>query len=184
MAERIIQRGFDIDNKQIINHDVTPDGFTGLQSPNRQLYIPTPQLGRFVREVAIDTRFDTPQDATKHLYNHVFTPWDAFEQEELWMLLLNAKNKVTHEAMLYRGTINSIYVRPAEVFREAVRLNAAMLILAHNHPSNDPTPSREDIRATEKIIQAGNVLEISVLDHVILGRKKWVSLANKGVNFG
>ena len=97
--------------------------------------------GRFVRKVQEEVSIRSPADAAYHLIANVFTPFEAFDQEEAWGLLLNAKNQVTHETMIYRGTINTIYIRQAELFKEAVRVNAAALILAHVHPSGSPEPS-------------------------------------------
>jgi DNA repair protein RadC len=95
-------------------------------------------------------------------------------------LLLNTKNRITHEALVYRGTVNSIYIRPAELFKEAVRVNAPALLLSHVHPSGDPTPSPEDVRVTELSVQAGKLLGIDVLDHLIIGNDVWFSLKESG----
>src|SRR4051812_30555070 len=92
-------------------------------------------IGRFVRMVKEEIVIRSPSDAAEYLLNHVFTPFDAFDQEELWVVLLNTRKRITHEALVYRGTVNSIYVRPAELFKEAVRANAPGLLLSHVHPS-------------------------------------------------
>ena len=86
-------------------------------------------------------------------------------------------------ADVYRGSLNSSLVRVAEVFKEAVRVNAASIIVAHNHPSGDPTPSTEDIRVTEQIVAAGKLLEVEVLDHLVIGERDWVSLRAKRLGF-
>ena len=85
--------------------------------------------------------------------------------------------------MVYRGTINTVYIRPAEVFKEAVRVNAPALLLSHVHPSGDPTPSPEDVRVTEEVVQAGKLLNISVLDHIVVGKDVWISLKERGLGF-
>ena len=113
----------------------------------------------------------------------IYTPFDTFNQEELWVLLLNTKNRITHEVMSYRGTINTIYVRPAELLREAVRFNAPNIILSHCHPSGDPTPSPEDVRMTQTVCQGAQLLGIEVLDHLVIGNGVWVSLKEKGMGF-
>lgn len=90
--------------------------------------------GRFVRALNERVAIHTPADAALHLQAQVFQPFAQFEQEEFWVLLLNTKNYVTHEAMVYRGTVNTIYVRVAEIFRNAIRLNAVGIILSHCPP--------------------------------------------------
>jgi DNA repair protein RadC len=85
--------------------------------------------------------------------------------------------------MLYRGTINSSVVRVAEIFREAVRLNAVAIIVAHNHPSGDPEPSPEDIRVTGQLRRAGELMGIHLLDHIVVGKDCWTSLKEKGYGF-
>jgi DNA repair protein RadC len=105
------------------------------------------------------------------------------DQETLRVILLNTKNQVTKMLDVYRGSLNSSLVRTAEVFKEAVRVNAAAIIVAHNHPSGDPTPSPEDARVTEQIVAAGKLLEIEVLDHLVIGERTYVSLREKRLGF-
>jgi len=107
----------------------------------------------------------------------------AAEQEELWVVILNTRNVVLDYLKLYSGSVNSSQIRLGEVFRGAVRYNATSIIVAHNHPSGDPTPSAEDIALTRALIQAGRMLDIEVLDHVVIGHKKFVSLKDKGYAF-
>lgn len=96
---------------------------------------------RFVRAVREEVVVHRPADAAAHLLQQIFVPFERFDQEELWLLLLSARNRITHEVMLYRGTVDSIPIRPAEVFKEAIRVNAAGILLAHNHPSGECSPS-------------------------------------------
>lgn len=140
-------------------------------------------LGRFVRVVQDEIVVRSPIDVAQHLLQHVFTPFEAFDQEELWVLLLNTKNRITHETMVYRGTVNSIYIRPAELFKLAVRVNAPAIVMAHQHPSGSADPSPEDSRCTAAAVQAGDILGISVLDHLVVGRDVWVSMKEKGFGF-
>jgi len=91
------------------------------------------------------------------------------EQEELWVLLLDSRNHHLRTEQLYRGSLNSSSVRPAEIFRSGIRHNAAALIIVHNHPSGDPSPSPEDIQLTRMLIEAGKMLEMPIVDHVIVG---------------
>jgi DNA repair protein RadC len=140
-------------------------------------------VGRFVRQLREEVVVRSPQDAAQHLLTNVFSPFEAFDQEELWCLLLNTKNRITHEAMVYRGTIDTVYIRPAELFKGAVRVNAPAILLAHIHPSGDPTPSPQDVRVTEEAVQAGKLLDIAVLDHLVVGKEVWVSLKERGKGF-
>ncbi|MFZ5810217.1 MAG: RadC family protein [Chloroflexota bacterium] len=107
----------------------------------------------------------------------------GLEQEELRVLLLDTRNRVLEIRSIVRGSLNSAQVRIGEVFREAVRVNAAAIIVVHNHPSGDPTPSAEDVALTRGIIQAGQLLDISVLDHLVVGKNRYVSLKERGLAF-
>ena len=94
---------------------------------------------------------------------------DAAETEHLVLAVLDTKNAVIGVEELYRGNLAGSSVRVCEVFRTAVRLNAAAIVLAHNHPSGDPTPSSDDIAVSAEIERAGRILDIALLDHVVLG---------------
>jgi DNA repair protein RadC len=102
------------------------------------------------------------------------------EQEELRTLLLNTKNVVFGAQTVYVGNLAGASVRVGEVFRDAVRGQAAAIVVVHNHPSGDPTPSADDLRITAELAQAGRLLDIELLDHVIIGADGWVSLRSLG----
>jgi DNA repair protein RadC len=104
----------------------------------------------------------------------------ALEREELRVLLLDTKNVVGGQRTVYRGNLAGSSVRIGEVFRDAVRACAAAVIVAHNHPSGDPAPSGEDLRITEELADAGRLLDIELLDHLIIGRGRWTSLRALG----
>jgi DNA repair protein RadC len=105
------------------------------------------------------------------------------EREELRVVLLNTKNVVLRVTTVYQGNVSSSLVRIGELFRDAVRLNATGLILVHNHPSGDPTPSPDDLHLTAEALAAGRLLDIDVLDHLVVGHDAWVSLRDRGVSF-
>ncbi len=105
------------------------------------------------------------------------------EREELRVVVLNTKNVVLRVATVYQGNVASSLVRVAELFRDAVRLNATGLILVHNHPSGDPTPSPDDLHLTAEALAAGRLLDIDVLDHLVIGHDAWTSLRDRGVAF-
>ncbi len=100
----------------------------------------------------------------------------GLEQEELWVLLLDSRNRLKTIENLYRGSLNSSSVRPAEIFKSGIRMNAAALIIVHNHPSGDPTPSPEDIQLTRMLIEAGTMLELEILDHIVIGSQGHCSI--------
>ena len=105
------------------------------------------------------------------------------EREELRVVLLNTKNIVLRVETVYQGNVSSSLVRVGELFRDAVRLNASGLILVHNHPSGDPTPSPDDLHLTAEALAAGRLLDIAVLDHIVVGHDAWISLRDRGVAF-
>ena len=85
---------------------------------------------------------------------------------------------------IYRGSVNSAGLRVGELFREAVRHNATSMIVVHNHPSGDPTPSPEDVAVTRALVDAGKLMDVEVLDHLVIGRQRFVSLKERGLGFG
>ncbi len=105
------------------------------------------------------------------------------EREELRVVLLNSKNSVLKVVTVYQGNVSASLVRVGELFRDAVRVNAAGAILVHNHPSGDPTPSPDDLHLTAEALAAGRLLDIELLDHVVVGHDAFVSLRDRGVAF-
>lgn len=108
----------------------------------------------------------------------------ALEQEVLKVILLDSRNRVLDIAELYRGSLNSSQVRVGELFRPAIRRNSAAIIIVHNHPSGDPAPSPDDVAITRAIVQAGKLLDIDVLDHLVIGKGRFVSMKERGLGFG
>ena len=102
-------------------------------------------------------------------------------QEQLRVLLLNTKNDVVGQRVVYQGNVNSSMIRPAEVLRPAVMEAVPSIIVCHNHPSQDPTPSPEDAAITRELAQAGKLLGIELLDHVVIGGERFVSLKERGL---
>jgi DNA repair protein RadC len=141
------------------------------------IYNQHPQyLGRFVQMVKEQVQMSSPCKVAAYLLNHVYHPFDEFEQEEVVVLLLNTHHWVTHHVLISRGTLTSALVRPADVFRAAVRANAAGLIIAHNHPSGEVQSSEDDRLITRRLVQAGEILGIQLYDHIIVGRDSWKSI--------
>ncbi len=121
----------------------------------------------------------SPQD----VYDLMGDALSLLEQEEMWVLYMDVRNQIIEKEMVYRGTANSASVRVGELFKGAVRCNANGVILIHNHPSGDPSPSGEDIALTKSTLQAGKLLDIEVIDHVIIGHGRYISLKEKGLAF-
>jgi DNA repair protein RadC len=105
------------------------------------------------------------------------------DQEHLWTVLLDTKNRVQAISTVYIGSLNSSMIRVGEVFRDALKRNSAALIVVHNHPSGDATPSPEDVLVTREIVSAGKLLDVDVLDHIVVGHGVWVSLRQRGLGF-
>lgn len=118
----------------------------------------------------------TPADVAEPLVDAM----GSLEREELRVLLLDTKNVVVAERTVYRGNLAGSSVRVGEVYRDAVRRCAAAVVVAHNHPSGDPSPSGEDLRITAELVEAGRLLDIELLDHVVIGRGRWTSLRAMG----
>lgn len=105
------------------------------------------------------------------------------EQENFQVLYLDTRNRLLGADTVYVGTLNASHIRVAEVFRDAVKRNCAAVIVAHNHPSGDPSPSPEDVEVTRQLIAAGKLLSIELLDHLIIGQQRFVSLRERGLGF-
>ena len=103
------------------------------------------------------------------------------DREQFWCLHLDAKNRLISREMVSVGHLTAALVHPREVFKAAILANAAAVAFAHNHPSGDPEPSREDIELTRRLVNAGELIGISVLDHVVIGGGRIVSLAERGI---
>jgi DNA repair protein RadC len=124
-------------------------------------------------------RITCPSDAA----NLLMSEMSLLEQEHLRVLLLNTRNEVLRINTVYIGNVNTSVVRIAELFRPAIRENATSLILVHNHPSGDPSPSPEDVRVTREVDKAGKLLNIELIDHIIIGRNRFVSLKERRLGF-
>ena len=139
------------------------------------------ELGRRLMAAAPEekVRITSPADAANLLMSEM-----AFlEQEHLKVILLDTRNQVLHTPTIYIGSLNTSVVRVGELFKAAIKENAAAVIVAHNHPSGDPSPSPEDIRVTRNIVKAGQLLDIEVLDHLVIGHHRFVSLKERGLGF-
>jgi DNA repair protein RadC len=139
------------------------------------------EIGRRVAKMPIDERpaISSPEDVVDLIGYEMA----ALEQEQLRVVLLDTRNRIIRAPMVYQGSVNEASVRIGELFREAVRVNAVSIILVHNHPSGDPTPSSADVSLTVEVVAAGKMLDIAVVDHLVIGQGKHVSLKRLGLGF-
>jgi len=114
------------------------------------------------------------------VYLHYFKRFSNVNKEIFYCALLNAKNRIFRDNRISEGTLTNALIHPREAFREAIKESAASVIFIHNHPSGDPSPSREDILITERLAEAGDIVGIKVLDHVIIGDGQFTSMMEKG----
>lgn len=112
--------------------------------------------------------------------DYVMEEMRGLHQEHFVVLFLNTKNQIIHRQTLFIGSLNASIVHPREIFREAVKRSSASIICVHNHPSGDPTPSKEDIHVTRRLVDSGKMIGIELLDHLIIGDRKFISLKEKG----
>ncbi|MCR1935299.1 RadC family protein [Clostridium tepidum] len=124
-----------------------------------------------------DYKINKPLDVS----NLVMEDMKYLRQEKLKVLILNTKNIVTYIRDIFIGTLNSSIVHPREIFCEAIKKNGASIIICHNHPSGDPTPSQEDINITLRLKECGKLIGIDLLDHIIIGENKYISIKEKGI---
>ena len=121
----------------------------------------------------------SPADAA----NLLLPEMGLLEQEQLRVILLDTKNQVIAIPTIYVGSVNTTMIRISELFREAIRRVCPSIIICHNHPSGDPTPSPEDVAVTRQAVEAGKLLDIELMDHLVLGHTRWVSLKERGLGF-
>ena len=124
-----------------------------------------------VQDKIIDRRMTSAINVYEY-YKNIVTPF----QEHFYCLYLDSSKKVLEEKLLFIGTVNQSMVHPRDVFKEAYLLSASSIICVHNHPSGDSNPSKEDILLTERIIESGKLLNINVLDHIVVGDGRFISI--------
>ena len=169
-------------NLRKLGKDVIPEDVEGIGKATSSRILAAIQLGQKLASPILDEPYaiHSPEDAA----NLVQYEMSALSQEELRVILLNTRNRVIKVVTIYRGSLNSSHVRVGEIFRPAIKHNAAAIIILHNHPSHDPSPSDpDDYQITKEIIKAGKLLGVEVLDHLIIGGNTFVSLNRRGLTF-
>jgi len=180
VAERLIANCKEQGISSIVNLSVNQlSSFKGIGLTKAVTILAAVELGCRISSKAAVERYviHGPEDAASYVM-----PRLRYERKEHFMtLLLNMKNQVLALKCISIGSLNASIVHPREVFQAAIENNAAAMILIHNHPSGDPEPSKEDINVTHRLVEAGAIMDIPVLDHVIIGDKKYISLKEKGM---
>jgi proteasome lid subunit RPN8/RPN11 len=157
-----------------------PDGGLRIVRENGVAIANCPNCGETLRFGRVTGRqIQGPRDIAEMLVDEM----SALEREELRVAVLNTRNGVLAVPTVYMGNVSASLVRVGELFCEAVRRQASAILLIHNHPSGDPTPSPDDLRLTAEALAAGRILDIQLLDHVVIGGGTWVSLRDRGVAF-
>ncbi|WP_057911830.1 RadC family protein [Peribacillus muralis] len=153
-------------------------GIKGIGEAKAIHILASVELGRRMNQLNDQDRYviRSPEDGA----NYCMEEMRFLSQEHFVCLYLNTKNQVLQKTTVFIGSLNASIVHPREVFKEAFRRSAASIICLHNHPSGDPTPSREDIEVTKRLVECGRIIGIEVLDHIIIGEHKYVSLKEKG----
>lgn len=178
LAQRIMSQLETIQNL----YDVTIEELTNIKGigPAKAIQIKAAiELGiRIAKHAPMERKtIHSPNDVA----NFVMEDMKYLKQEHFVVLLLDTKNHVMAKETISIGTLNSSLVHPREVFKPAIKKSVSAIILIHNHPSGDPTPSREDIEVTKRLIKAGEILGIDVLDHLVIGENRYFSLKDKGL---
>jgi DNA repair protein RadC len=139
------------------------------------------EIGRRLLLTEHEQRFQikSPTDAARLLMLEM----SHLDQEHLRTVLLDTKNRVQSISTVYIGSLNASLIRVGEIFKAALKWNSAALIVVHNHPSGDPTPSPEDVLVTREIVSAGKLLDVDVLDHLVIGQGQFVSMRERGLGF-
>ena len=168
-------------NLRKLGNDTTLEDIEGIGKVTSDRILAAIQLGQRLASPADNEPvvINSPEDAADLVQYEM----SALVQEELRVIILNTRNHVIKVVTLYRGSLNSSHVRVGEIFRPAIRLNAAAIIIVHNHPSKCCDASPQDVAITKAIIRAGRLLDVAVLDHLIIGGNSFVSLNRRGLGF-
>ncbi|WP_010531128.1 RadC family protein [Lentibacillus jeotgali] len=150
----------------------------GIGMAKGVLLLSSLELGKRMNRYKPDDRYviRSPEDGA----DYIMEDMRLLNQEHFVVLFLNTKNQVIHRQTIFIGSLNASIVHPREIYREAVKRSAASIICAHNHPSGDPAPSQEDIHVTRRLVESGKMIGIELLDHLVIGDRKFISLKEKG----
>ncbi|MCT2537953.1 DNA repair protein RadC [Aquibacillus koreensis] len=177
LAERVLMH---FDGLNLLRESTIEEltAIKGIGSVKGVLILAAIELGKRMQKYKPQEKYviRSPEDGA----DYVMEEMRILKQEHFVVLFLNTKNQVIHRQTIFIGSLNASIVHPREIFREAVKRSAASIICAHNHPSGDPSPSQEDIHVTKRLLECGKMIGIEVLDHLVIGDHKFVSLKEKG----
>jgi len=180
VAEQVLARYKDVGLTAMMSMSVAElSSVQGIGAVKAATILAAVELGRRLSQKAAEKVeiVHGPEDVA-----HYAMPRFRFEQKEHFaVMLLNTKNHILGLTDVSVGSLSASIVHPREVFQTALRYAAAAMILIHNHPSGDPSPSREDINVTQRLVKAGKIMDIPVLDHIVLGDNRFVSIKEKGL---
>lgn len=181
VARRVLKECAE-DNGLAFLHDISLEELKRIKGIGRVKAVQLKAVIQLAKRIAASGYQDkmcisSPADVSKFLMEDM----RYLKQEHFKIIMLNVKNHVLKHVDITIGTLNASIVHPRDVFSEPIRVKCASVILVHNHPSGDPAPSHEDIEVTKRIVEAGKILGIDVLDHIIIGDGKYVSLKEKGI---
>ena len=179
LAEQLLEKyNGNLKDMAMANVEEIKKGIIGLGKTKAAHIVAALELGRrLAKYLEEKPQISAPADVARILMPSL----RDLKQEVLHVLCLDTKNNVTNQRQIFEGSLNVNIIHPREVFRFAIEEASASIILVHNHPSGDPSPSKEDIRATKQLIEAGNCIQIPVLDHIIIGDGSYVSLKEEGL---
>ena len=180
VAEKLLQK-YDGDLKRMAgeNEKQLSDGIKGIGKSKAAQIMSAFELGRRLSAFTGNERpqINSPKDVARILMPQL----ELQNAETLHVLSLDAKNYVTKQRRIFEGSLDVSIVHPREIFKFALEESAAAIIIVHNHPSGDPTPSKDDVKVTEQLVEAGKMLDIPVLDHIVIGDGRYVSFREQGI---
>jgi len=180
VAEKLLQK-YDGDLKRMANENEKKicHGIKGLGQSKSAQIIAAFELGKRLAAFTGNERpqINSPKDAAQVCMSQL----RYLSNETLHILALDVKNYVTKQRKIFEGSLNMSIVHPREIFKFALEESAAAIIVVHNHPSGDPTPSNDDIKITKQLVEAGKMMDIPVLDHIIIGDGRYISMREQGV---
>lgn len=182
LAQRLLKQDDGMQGLAFL-HDVSIEQLKSIRGIGRVKAIQIKALAELSKRIssvsALEKRFSikSPQDVAKLLLEEM----RYLKKEVFKLILLNTKNRVIRSVNISIGSLSASIVHPREVFSEAVKTGCSGVIFVHNHPSGDPEPSSEDLETTKRLVNAGDILGIKVLDHIIIGNGRYLSLKEKGL---
>lgn len=169
-------------NKLLGLHQLTVNDLMQVKGIGKVKAIQIKCMTEFSRRIAKAEAFGGLSfDLPETIARYYMEDFRHLGQEQMLLMMLNTKNKLLGEQIISKGTVNASLISPREIFLEALHYHAVSIVLIHNHPSGDPSPSRDDIQITRRIQKAGSMLGIELLDHIILGDKAYVSLRERRI---